>query len=132
MDHLKFIIPGKPEYLTMVRLAISSIAASAGFDVEMTEDIKTAVCEACKTIACHGYTNLSDKYDVECSVGEGMIEIVVKDECVEHTIEKECSTCYDCPNNGDLSSFVIESLMDSVEFAAFDDGRKIIRMVKKA
>ena len=46
MDNLKFIIPGKPEYLTMVRLAISSIATTAGFDLDAVEDMKTAVCEA--------------------------------------------------------------------------------------
>ena len=47
MDTLKFEIPGKPEYLRMVRLAISSVAATAGFDVEEIDDLKNAVCEAC-------------------------------------------------------------------------------------
>ena len=47
-DKIKFIIPGKPEYLTMVRLALGSIADTAGFDLEEIEDIKTSVQEACK------------------------------------------------------------------------------------
>ena len=42
-DKIKFIIPGKPEYLTMVRLALGSIADTAGFDLEEIEDIKTSV-----------------------------------------------------------------------------------------
>ena len=42
MDKLNFIIPGKPEYLTMVRLAISSVASTAGFNLEAIEDIKTS------------------------------------------------------------------------------------------
>ena len=46
-DKIKFIIPGKPEYLTMVRLALGSIADTAGFDLEEIEDIKTSVQEAC-------------------------------------------------------------------------------------
>ena len=37
-DKIKFIIPGKPEYLTMVRLALGSIADAAGFDLEEIED----------------------------------------------------------------------------------------------
>ena len=53
-DKLKFVIPGKPEYITMVRLAVGSIADTAGFDYEEIEDIKTAVSEACKNITCHG------------------------------------------------------------------------------
>ena len=40
MDKLKITIPGKPEYLTMVRLAVGSIATTAGFPVDDIEDIK--------------------------------------------------------------------------------------------
>ena len=41
-DKIKFIIPGKPEYLTMVRLAIGSIADTAQFNMDEIEDIQTA------------------------------------------------------------------------------------------
>ena len=58
-DKTKFIIPGKPAYLTMVRLSIGCIADMAGFDIEEIEDIKTAVSEACKNITCHGFDGLS-------------------------------------------------------------------------
>ena len=39
-DRIKFIIPGKPEYMTMVRLAIGSVSDVAGFNFEEIEDIK--------------------------------------------------------------------------------------------
>ena len=55
-DKIKFIIPGKPEYLTMVRLAIGSVAGVADFNLDEIEDIKTAVGEACKNISCHGFS----------------------------------------------------------------------------
>ena len=51
-DKLQFVIPGKPQYITIVRLAVGSAANTAGFDVEEIEDIKTAVGEACKNISC--------------------------------------------------------------------------------
>jgi len=130
MDNLKFIIPGKPEYLTMVRLAISSIATTAGFDLEAVEDMKTAVCEACKNVSCHGFDGFSDKYEVDCNVEEGRIEIIVKDDCDSHTLQKLTKPCQNCPKEGDLGIFVIESLMNDVEFGRGDDGRKSIRMVK--
>ncbi|TDP58958.1 ATP-binding protein [Aminicella lysinilytica] len=130
MDNLKFIIPGKPEYLTMVRLAISSIATTAGFDLEAVEDMKTAVCEACKNVSCHGFDGFSDKYEVECNVEQGRIEIIVKDDCDSHTLQKLTKPCQNCPKEGDLGIFVIESLMNDVEFGRGDDGRKSIRMVK--
>ncbi len=131
MDNLKFIIPGKPEYLTMVRLAISSIAATAGFDLEAVEDMKTSVCEACKNISCHGYKGFSDKYEVECNVAPGYIEIRVKDDCDQHTLAKTCAPCHNCPSEGDLGIYVIESLMSDVEFGRAEDGRKQIKMVKR-
>lgn len=131
MDHIKFRIPGKPEYLTMVRLSISSIAATAGFDLEAIEDMKTAVSEACKNISCHGYNGFADQYDVECNVEPGMIEIIVRDDCDSHTIEKTHKPCAVCPSEGDLGVFVIQSLMNVVEFDRGEDDRKFIRMVKK-
>ncbi len=40
MDNLRFTIPGKPEYLTMVRLAIASIATTAGFDLTRLKTLR--------------------------------------------------------------------------------------------
>ena len=132
MDNLKFTIPGKPEYLTMVRLAISSIATTAGFDLDALEDIKTAVCEACKNVSCHGFEGFSDKYEVLCNVQEGQIEIVVKDDCDVHTLEKLSKPCQNCPKEGDLGIFVIESLMNEVKCSSDETGHRSIKMVKKA
>ena len=67
-DKLRFVIPGKPEYITIVRLAAGSAAYAAGFDVEEIEDIKTAVSEACKNISCHGSEGFADEYQVECLI----------------------------------------------------------------
>ena len=114
----------------MVRLAISSIATTAGFDLDAVEDMKTAVCEACKNVSCHGFEGFSDKYEVECNVEKGRIEIIVKDDCDDHTLEKSSKPCQNCPSEGDLGIFVIESLMSDVEFGRGEDGRKSIKMVK--
>ena len=131
MDNLRFIIPGKPEYLTMVRLAISSIASTAGFDMDDVEDLKTAVCEACKNVSCHGFDGFSEKYEVLCRVGEGAIEISVIDACDSHCIEKLAKPCLQCPQEGDLGVFVMKSLMTEVEFSRTEDGHKVIRMIKR-
>ena len=59
-DTLKFIVPGKPEYIGPVRIAISMVAADMGFAVDAIEDIKMAVSEACSTAICPGAAGLSD------------------------------------------------------------------------
>ena len=130
MDNLKFTIPGKPEYLTMVRLAIGSVAHTAGFSMDDVDDIKNAVEEACKNISCHGYEGFSDQYEVECSVEKEYIEITIKDNCEEHTLEKLSKPCQNCPSEGNLGIYVIQSLMNEVEFGRQEDGRKMIKMVK--
>lgn len=130
MDKLKFVIPGKPEYLTMVRLAIGSVAHTAGFSMDDVDDIKNAVEEACKNISCHGYDGFSDQYEVECKVEKGNLEITIKDDCDAHTIEKLSKPCQNCPSEGNLGIYVIQSLMTNVEFGRMEDGRKMIKMVK--
>ncbi|MGI6212173.1 MAG: ATP-binding protein [Anaerovoracaceae bacterium] len=130
MDTLKFVIPGKPEYLTMIRLAISSIATTAGFDVGAIEDMKTAVSEACKNVSCHGFTGFSSQYEIECKVDEGSMEITVSDDCDEHTLSKMAKPCRDCPQEGNLGVYVIESLMTQVDFSQNEKGQKKIHMKK--
>ena len=130
-DTLRFVIPGKPEYMTMVRLAIGSIADTAGFDIDQIEDIKTAVSEACKNISCHGTEGFADACQIECIVEEGHMEISVDDLSAAHTIEKVKKPCLDCPNEGNLGFFVIQSLMTKVELIDNPQGKKTIRMIKE-
>ena len=130
-DKLTFIIPGKPEYITMVRLAIGSVANTAGFDIEEIDDIKTAVAEACRNISCHGSEGFAEEYQVECLVDGGKLEISVKDKSSDHKIKKVNKPCLDCPNEGNLGVFVIQSLMTRVEILDNTQGKKTIKMVKE-
>ena len=129
MDKLKIIIPGKPEYLTMVRLAIGSIATTAGFPLDDIEDIKTAVEEACKNVTCHGHDKRADEYEIECSIDTGRLEIKVTDICECHTLEKINKACRHCPGEGNIALYMMQTLMDEVTVDNVD-GRKSIKMVK--
>lgn len=132
MDNLKIEIPGKPAYLTAVRLAISSIATTAGFSLDDVEDIKTAVTEACKNVSCHGVDGFSDKYEVDLAVEEGHLEIIVKDDCDSHVYEEMPEHCQRCPQDCDLGVMVIKSLMNEVEIVCPEgSGHKSIKMIKE-
>jgi serine/threonine-protein kinase RsbW len=130
-DRAKFTIPGKPAYLTMVRLAIGAIADMMGFDIEEIEDIKTAVSEACKNISCHGLSGFAEEYTVECVADDKYLEIYVTDNSSGHVLEKVAKPCLDCPNEGNLGIFVIQSLMNEVELIDNTQGKKTIKMVKR-
>lgn len=129
-DKLQFVIPGNPQYITIVRLAVGSAANIAGFNVEEIEDIKTAVSEACKNISCHGSEGFAEEYRVECILEEGRMEIYVTDLSAGHKVEKLEKPCLDCPNEGDLGVFVIQTLMNSVEIIENPNCKKTIKMVK--
>lgn len=131
MDKLSLKIPGKPEYIKGTRLFIGSVAANAGFDVEQCEDLKTAVSEACKNISCHGSLGFSDKYEVACLIEQNKITVTVTDLSESHQLEKLNKPCKHCPKEGDLSIFIIRSLVDELEFGNNEDGLKYITMVKR-
>ena len=130
-DKIKFMIPGKPAYLTMVRLAIGSVADTMGFDFDEIEDIKTAVAEACKNVSCHGLDGFAEEYSVECVADEDCLEIYVTDNSDGHVLQRLAKPCQSCPNEGNLAIFVIQSLMDEVAILDGTQGKKTIKMVKR-
>jgi serine/threonine-protein kinase RsbW len=130
-DVLKFSIPGKPEYVQMVRLAIASIAGKANFNVDAVEDIKEAVAEACKIVFCHGCLGLSDRYEIICEVEDEKITITASDACSESKHTEGARCCNKCADEGNLAVPVMESLMDSASVEFDEGGNKIIKMVKK-
>ncbi len=129
-DVFKFSIPGKPDYVSMVRIAIASLASNAGFNVEDIDDIKVAVGEACKFVTCHGHTGWSNRYDVVCEIEEELLRILVNDSTEGHDLQKSTCACSNCPGEGDLGIFVIDTLMDLVQVQEKSDGCRSIEMVK--
>jgi serine/threonine-protein kinase RsbW len=129
-DVLKFSIPGKPEYVQMVRLAIASIAGKANYDIEAVEDIKEAVAEGCKFVFCHGFSEFSNAYEIHCEISEDCMIIELFDSRRGRDLVKDKKPCLNCPKEGELAVSVMESLMDEVTVHFDDDGNKNIRMVK--
>jgi len=129
-DLLRFSIPGKPEYIQMVRLAIASVAGKADFDVDAVEDIKEAVAEASKIVFCHGASGFSSRYEIVCEIEEEKMAITVSDSGSQENRVEGVKPCDNCPTEGNLAVAVMNSLMDSVNIELNNDGNKIIKMVK--
>lgn len=131
-DLLKFTVPGNPEYVKIVKMAVESAAAVADFTVEAVDDMGIAVAEACKLITCHGFDGWSNSYDIECEIKEDCMVIEVKDDLCKHELVKDLTRrpCMDCPHEGDLGMHIVRSLMDDVEIIKEEGKKKSIRMVK--
>jgi len=130
-DLLKFSVPGNPDYVKSVKLAVETAAGVANFTVEQIEDIGIAVGEACKLVTCHGFDGWSNSYDIECNIEDEAITIEVKDDECKHEITKGRRPCMDCPGEGDLGIYVIRSLMDDVEIIKNEGKKNSIKMVKR-
>ncbi|MCL5773374.1 MAG: ATP-binding protein [Firmicutes bacterium] len=122
-------IPSKPEYVGIVRLAISGIANRLRFSYEDTEDLKLAVAEACNSAIHHA--KYIDDILVDCEVKADMIIITVKDSGKGTDKYKEKVLPESSENDEKMGLFLIETLMDSVEHRIEPHGGLFIRMVKK-
>ena len=129
-DTVRLTVPGKPEYVGTVRLAVSHIASQADFDIEAVEDIKVAVSEACTNAVCHSATDDALPYDVICNLHKDKLVITVEDKAGGFDIDK-----YKRPGSDDISEsglgiFVIHAMMDEVDISSVIGEGTSITMVK--
>lgn len=129
-DILKFSVPGKPEYVSMVRLAVSSLANYAGFDIEAVEDIKVAVSEACTNVVCHARPDYVECYEVACEVCDDRLIICIEDNAGGYDVGKYQAPVMDNPREGGLGIFIIKALMDEVDILSELGSGTCIKMVK--
>ena len=133
-DQLKLSVPGKPEYLGVVRLAVSSAANAAGFAVEDIEDITIAVSEVCTRIFC---SNNSSSYEVSCEMGENGMMISIDD--IGDNRYEELRPCFCLPVTNyfpdmydpSISMILLNALMDEVDIFSCSGGDVMIRMMKE-
>lgn len=124
-EAINLSLPSKPEYVSIARLTASYIANQMGFDVEIIEDIKLAVGEACNNAIIHSGTE--ETYKIEFLNLSNELKIEVRDHGKGFSVEK-----YKKPNAEDLQEnglglFIIKSLMDQVDIESFEgSGTKII------
>jgi serine/threonine-protein kinase RsbW len=123
-------VPGKAEYVSTVRLAVSSLAAKSGFDVEAIEDIKVAVSEACSNILCHSDIGNEYIYRVECTLHGDRLEIIVVDDGVGFDANDYEEPDPECLQVGGLGLYIIKALMDEVNVESQDGTGTRIRMIK--
>jgi len=130
MDTIKLSIPNKPEYVSVIRLTLASVASRMGFDVEKVDDIKVAVAEACTNAITHGANDEEGNFEVEFIVYKEKIDILVYDKgkgFIANDIEQPSISNL---KEGGLGVFIIKSLMDQVEFIQNKEKGTITKMTK--
>lgn len=122
-DIIEISIPAKPEYILVVRLAASAITTRAGMNIDDIEDFKVAIAEACISIINQKkkFKILKIIFEIDDSIKVTVsgIEIINEDSNEEKSKKQ------------DLSQYIIDSLMDSVEFIREDETIMQIKMEKE-
>lgn len=73
-------LESSPETLTLVRGALGGMAELLSLDVELLDDLKTAVSEACNNVVMHAYGGESGPLTVCLFVRDDQIEVSVRDQ----------------------------------------------------
>ena len=127
-------LPSTLGYEKIAMSTAASMAALMGFSSERIEDLKTAVAEACINAIEHG-NQLHD----ELTVG---VVLSTTAEALEVTVIDQGSGCAQSPEQPDIhrkmsgeqdtrgmGMFLIESLVDEVEWHKEDTGKGVVRLV---
>ena len=129
-DYIKLCVPGKPEYVGTVRIAVAHIAAGVGFDIEAIDDIKVAVSEACTNIICHSHNHSDFSYDVIIEREEKRITISVEDCGVGFETVKYIEPVPGETRGSGMGIFIVRALMDEVDIKSELGVGTNIRMTK--
>jgi serine/threonine-protein kinase RsbW len=72
-------LPSRPENVVVVRHALSGVAECVGLDAVETNDLNTAVTEACNNVVQHAYAANDGPLEVDVHVLVDAIAVVVRD-----------------------------------------------------
>lgn len=132
-------VPALAEFVGVVRLAVSGIAARLNFAIEEIEDIKVAVSEACTNAIQHAYgatPNGDEIIEIKAYIEGGSLEIIVKDfgqgfdlSILGTSFQKKQSQ--EKMGLG-LGLTFIKSLMDDTDFSSKIGEGTVIQMKKKS
>jgi serine/threonine-protein kinase RsbW len=77
---VKLTLPARPENVAVVRHVLGAFAQALGLPVELIEDLRLAITEACTNVVRHAYTD-SDPGSVEVSIRphEDVVHVAVAD-----------------------------------------------------
>lgn len=126
-----------PSRIGFEKVAMSTAASMAklmGFSDDRIEDLKTAVAEACINAIEHGnQMNASLPVGVILSMNPGELEVKVLDDGTgmnaappKPDIDRKMSGEEEARGMG---MFLIQSLVDEVEWVPKDEGRSFVRLV---
>jgi len=125
-------IPGRPEYVSVARLAILGVASRMRFSYDEVEDIRLAVGEACTTAIerANGSGQPGVEIRVRCLIDSTKLVVEVRDNVPGPELEAPVMAD-GVLDERSLGSVLIRILMDDVSTLTVPEtGQRVVRMVK--
>ena len=121
-------LPNRPENVLVVRQALTGVAESLALDAIETNDLNTAVTEACNNVVLHAYGGEEGPLEVEVYALSDAIAVLVSDHGVRHGSAAAGRDALDTEVGSGLGLPVIHALARDVEIKARAGGGTEVRM----
>jgi serine/threonine-protein kinase RsbW len=110
--NVRLSLPNRPENALVVRQALTGLAGVLTLDAIETNDLNTAVTEACNNVVTHAYRGEEGPLEVDVHVLAGTLAVIVRDHGVG-MVERECASPI---AGGGMGLAVIDALARRVAF----------------
>lgn len=129
---MRLVIPAKPEYITLSRLALTGLSRVRPLPPETLADLKLALTEACSNSVRHAYADGEGQVEIMFELSADRLVVEVADDGTGFEPE-DAGRAADGADltEGGLGIAIIRSIADEVEIAGGGNGRgSRLRFVK--
>jgi serine/threonine-protein kinase RsbW len=126
-------MPAKPEYLILVRLALSGIARQVPMSESALADLKLAVTEVCGNVVRHAYGDEPGEVRVTFDVTPDAIEVAVEDEGAGGAAfpQVDEAALIEGPVESGMGLAIVRAIMDEVVLEDGSPQGTVVRMRKR-
>ncbi len=132
LEPIHLSIMSHPENLKGIRSVMKDIVSKTGLSKEDSGCIILAIDEACSNIIKHGYKNdYNQKIDLTITLETNLLTISIIDNGIGFDKTPIKTRDIDEIKPGGLGIYIINQVMDQVEYTRTPEGFNKIKMVKK-
>jgi serine/threonine-protein kinase RsbW len=123
---IRLTIPAKPEYISLVRLALTGLSRVRELDPETLADLKLAITEATSNSVRHAYSDGAGTVEVRYDLQPDRLVIEVSDDGEGFDYDREPAAAADLEDElteGGLGIAIIKTIADEFELGRGPGGR---------
>jgi serine/threonine-protein kinase RsbW len=128
---VRLVIPAKPEYIGLSRLALTGLSRLRPLSDEVLGDLKLALTEACTNSVRHAYDGSEGVVEIVYELHDDRLVVEVTDTGEGFEPGERRETHPDELEEGGLGIAIIRSLADELEISDRTGGGSRLRFVKR-